>query len=118
MMRRLLISSCLLIVIGWAASGQALELSWTNNLLTVSDARFPGGKLEVCYLEAFCRSGAGARDWRQTTLPHRTTLTWADPQRRHLKFLTLVEPEVEVVHEIQAGEDELDLRFRLTNKGR
>jgi hypothetical protein len=106
----------LLVVMGCAVAVQALEISWTNNLLTVSDARLPSGKLDVWYLEAFCRSGAWGRDWRKTTLPHRTTLTSADPH--HLKFLTTVEPEIEVIHEIDAAKDELDLHFQLTNKGR
>ncbi len=39
------------------------EISWTNNLLTISDTRLPGGKLEVWYLEAFCCSGASTREW-------------------------------------------------------
>jgi hypothetical protein len=98
------------------ASGE-MEISWTNNLLTVSDARLPGGKLEVWYLEAFCRSGAWARDWRKTTLPHKTTLTWADPDGQHLKFRTLVEPNIRVLHEIQTADDGLELRFELRNQG-
>jgi len=114
---RFLLSVFLLAVVGWSDTVKALEVSWTNNLLTVAGAGLPGGKLEVWYLEAFCRSGAWGRDWRETTLPHRTTLTWADPQRHHLKFVTTVEPEIEVMHEIHAAKDELDLHFQLTNKG-
>jgi len=114
---RLLTAFYLLAVIFWSRAVPALEISWTNNLLTVSDGRLPGGKLEVWYLEAFCRSGAWGRDWRNTTLPHRTTLTSADPQHHHLKFLTTVEPGIDVLHEVDAAKDELDLHFQLTNKG-
>jgi hypothetical protein len=116
-MMRNLFMLCMLISMGPTDAVAALEISWTNNLLTVSDARLPGGKLEVWYLEAFCRSGAWGRDWRKTTLPHHTTLTWADPQRHHLKFLTTVEPGIEVTHQIRAAQDELDLRFSMINKG-
>ena len=101
-----------------AATGAGLKLSWTNNLLTISDPRLPSGKLEVWYLEAFCRSGAWDRDWSKTTLRHKTALEWADPAGRRLKFRTRVQPDVEVVHEIRAAEDELELRFKLTNHGK
>jgi hypothetical protein len=96
---------------------QPLAISWTNNLLTVSDPRLPEGKLEIWYLEAFCRSGAWSRDWRQTTLAHKTTLIRADPDQRRLEFRTQVTPDIEVRHEVQAGSDELDLQFDFTNSG-
>ena len=98
-----------------AGTGQTPSISWTNNLLTVCDTRFPGGKLEVWYLEAFCRSGAWNRDWAKTTLRHKTSLVRADPSGHRLEFLTRVEPGIEVRHEIQAGPDELDLQFEFTN---
>ena len=107
----------LMVVPCLSATAEGLQISWTNNLLTISDRRLPGGKLEVWYLEAFCQSGAWARDWSKTTLPHKTTLVGADPAGRRLTFRTLVQPDVEVEHEIRAGKDELDLRFRLTNNG-
>ncbi|HTL15868.1 MAG TPA: hypothetical protein VL793_01455 [Patescibacteria group bacterium] len=81
----------------------------------MSDQRLPGGKLEILYLEAFCRSGATGREWRQTTLPHKTTLVQAAP--RHLEFRTHVEPSVNVSHRIDANNDSLDLFFELTNTG-
>jgi hypothetical protein len=97
-------------------SARALEVSWTNNLLTVTGANLPGGKLDVWYLEAFCRSGAHDRDWRQTTLPHKTTLL-TNEGNRLLRFRTLVQTNVEVNHVITAGADEIDFRFTLTNRG-
>jgi len=90
-------------------------LSWSNNLLVVSDPRLPGGKLEIWYLEAFCRSGAWAREWPQTTLHHTTVLTAADAGAKRLEFRTRVEPGVEVRHSIQARSDELELNFELKN---
>ncbi len=102
----------------YVGAAENLQLSWTNNLLTVSDPRLPSGKLEVWYLEAFCRSRAWGREWRKTTLPHKTTLTRADPRGRRLKFRTLVEPDIEVRHEIRSRNDELELSFELTNHGK
>jgi hypothetical protein len=94
---------------------QALSISWSNNLLTVTDGRLPGGQLEIWYLEAFCRSGAHDRDWTKTTLPHKTTLIRAEPTL--LQFRTVVEPEIEVNHYVRALPDELELGFELRNKG-
>lgn len=90
-------------------------LSWTNNLLTISSPELPGGKLEVWYLEAFCRKGSTDRDWNKTVLPHKTRLMTAQPRR--LAFRTMVETDVEVLHEVTAGPDEIDLRFELHNRG-
>jgi hypothetical protein len=96
-----------------ASSDTALSLGWTNNLLTVSSPNLPGGKLEIWYLEAFCRKGATDRDWNKTTLPHKTKLVSAEPQ--HLRLLTTVEPSVEMRHEIRARSDEVEFEFELTN---
>jgi zinc D-Ala-D-Ala dipeptidase len=95
---------------------QPLHISWTNNLLTVTGADLPGGKLEIWYLEAFCRTGAHERDWRQTTLPHKTTLL-TNENNRVLRFHTKVQPDIEVNHVVTAGDDELDIRFTMMNRG-
>jgi hypothetical protein len=100
-----------------AAAAQPLQISWTNNLLTIASPRFPGGKLQVWYLEAFCRSGAWDHDGSKTTLPHKTTLVWADPEGHSLKFRTLVQSDIEALHEIQAGDDNLDFQVALKNQG-
>lgn len=105
-----------LLLIGPAAIA-APTLSWTNNLLTLRDSRLPGGKLDVWYLEAFCRAGGHARKWDQTKVPHRTELLFAAPDGSELRFRTIVEPQVEVLHEVRAGDDGLDLTFLLTNRG-
>ena len=97
-------------------SASALEVSWTNNLLTVAGADLPGGKLNVWYLEAFCRSGAHTQAWEKTTLPHRTTLV-TNEHNRVLRFRTLVQTNVEVTHVVTAGGDEIDFRFTLSNHG-
>ncbi|HLH52126.1 MAG TPA: hypothetical protein VKY92_00705 [Verrucomicrobiae bacterium] len=102
---------------GLPLSQQIPVISWTNNLLTMRDARFPEGKLEIWYLEAFCKSGAWNREWSQTTLRHKTTLLSAEPGGHRLEFLTLVNPGIEVRHQVQAGPDELDLEFEFRNRG-
>ncbi len=99
-----------------ALADDTLTLKWTNNLLTVSGPALPGGKLEIWYLEAFCRKGSTQRDWTKTVLPHQTQLLSADPH--HLRFRTRVPPDVEVFHDVRAGTDELDVQFQLENRGR
>ncbi len=99
------------------SAADRMSLSWTNNLLTVRDARLPGGRLEVWYLEAFCRAGGWARPWDQTRMSHQTTLLFAAPDSSELRFRTTVGPAIEVLHEVRAGADELDLTFTLTNHG-
>jgi hypothetical protein len=95
----------------------ALELTWTNNLLTVSGPNVPGGKVEIWYLEAFCRAKSTARPWNQTTIPHKTELVSLDENRHHLRLRTHVEPAVEVLHEIVASTDEVDFGVTLHNVG-
>lgn len=98
-----------------ATAGEKLLLSWTNNLLTISGAAMPGGKLDVWYLEAFCRPGAAKQKWDKTVIPHKTTLVSALPH--HLRFRTAIGPAVEVSHEVRAGEDEVEFQFELKNQG-
>jgi hypothetical protein len=100
-----------------AVAAPGLTISWTNNLLTVAGPNVPGGKLDIWYLEAFCRSGSTRRDWRQTVLPHKTSLVSASRDGRHLNFLTRVTPSVEVAHEVRVRGDAIDFDFKLTNRG-
>ena len=99
------------------AKAAGLTISWTNNLLTITGGQIPGGTLNIWYLEAFCRSGSTQRDWRQTVLPHKTSFISASRDGTRLRFLTRVQPSVEVLHEVRAGKDELEFSFKLTNNG-
>jgi hypothetical protein len=98
-------------------TARALEISWTNNLLTVNGTNLQGGKLEIWYLEAFCRTGAHHQEWGKTTVPHTTTLVTND-NNRVLRFRTTVQPMIEVNHVVTASDDELDIRFSMINRGR
>ena len=100
-----------------AAPPRRFTVGWTNNLLSVDHPDLPGGKLEVLYLEAFLRPGANGQDWGKSKTAHRTTLIEAAPDRSGLRFRTVVEPDIEVLHEIRAGADELDLTFTIRNPG-
>jgi hypothetical protein len=91
------------ICLGVASVAQAADgmtIRWTNNMLTISNPELPGGKVDIWYLEAFCRSGSTHRSWNQTTIPHKTELMEADQKGKHLRLRTLVEPGIEGVREM------------------
>lgn len=94
-----------------------ISLAWTNNLLTIAGGDIPGGRIEVWYLEAFCRTGAHDRDWRQTTVPHQTKLVSVDKSHQRLKLRTSVEPNVEVLHDIRVRKDAVEFRLTVKNQG-
>jgi len=94
----------------------ALRLSWKRDILTIRSDRLPGGKVDVWYLEAFCRRGSTDRDWRQTVIPFKTQQVAADPAGRWVKLETLVDGKVEISHEIRSGTDEVTFKLELVNK--
>lgn len=93
-----------------------LRLSWANDILTIKSQRLPGGKLEIWYLEAFCRAGSTDRDWSETIIPFETALIEADPEGRWLRLLTMVDGQVRVEHEIRSSVDDVTFNLTLTNE--
>ncbi len=100
-----------------AVEPRGLTLAWEKNMLSIHGQDIPGGEVEVWYLEAYCRSGSTNREWAQTVIPHRTEKLEESPDRRRIKLRCEVEGGVEVIHEIRAGEDEVDFRVTATNHG-
>ncbi len=100
-----------------ALTAQDLTLSWTNNILTVSGPKLPGGRLDVWWLEAFCRKGSTQRAWNLTTIPHQTELIAVAKDGTRLKLRSKVEPTVEVLSDLRVGKDEVDFRVTLKNHG-
>jgi hypothetical protein len=99
-----------------SATEAGFTLSWTNNLLTVSNAKLPGGKLEIWYPEAFCRKGSRDRDWGETVWPQKTVLRSAKPQE--LVFSTTIEPNFHASHFVRANTDEIIISYCLYNTGK
>lgn len=87
-------------------------------MLHIEGPDIPTGKLDVWYLEAFCRSGSTDREWKETVIPHKTELLEQDGEGKRLLLLTKVEPDVEVTHEIIAGKDDVEFRVEAVNKGK
>jgi hypothetical protein len=98
-----------------AASG--LQISWTNNMLTITGPKLPGDKLDIWYLEAFCKTGSTKRNWGETIIPHHTELVEADKRHKSLRLRTIVEPNVEVLHTIRARTDTVEFNLVLKNRG-
>ena len=118
MFHKLLMVLCLFFAVQSAFCAEHLRLAWTNNLLTISGPSLPGGKIDVWYLEAFCRSGSTHQEWGKTVLPHKTELLSREADGRTLRLRTLVKPDVEMNHEIHAGTDEVSFTFQFKNHGK
>jgi hypothetical protein len=89
-----------------------LRVSWEKNMLAIT-GDFPGGRLEIHYLEAYCRSGARDRPWGETTIPHLTQKIGDSP----LTLRCQVKGGVEVTHRIAPGPGEVDFEVEARNRG-
>jgi hypothetical protein len=105
----------LLLVDSPRARAAELTLSWERNMLSIRGPALPGGELKVWYLEAFCRPGSTDREWKETVIPHKTTLVEADPENRWLRLKSTLADGVIVDHELKAGSDDVTFRLVATN---
>jgi hypothetical protein len=101
----------------FAVAAERMTVHWNKNILTIRGAGIPGDRIEINYLEAFCRSGSTDRDWSKTTIPHKTKLLHADPDGHALRLATTVEGGIEIEHRITAGEDDVTFDLKLEHKG-
>lgn len=99
-----------------SASEGEIDIAWKDNFLTLSAPQMPGGPIRIHYLEAYCRSGSTHRDWKETVIPHRTTLVSAGKKRIRLRCA--IAGSVVVEHDIRATDDDVDFRLSATNNGR
>ncbi len=98
-----------------AADLPRLWLSWSDNLLVIHGNHLPGRRIEVWYLEAYCRAGSTDRDWRETVVPHRTRLRSQSPDGRRLRLRCRVEDGLVVDHTITASDDEINFSVTAHN---
>jgi hypothetical protein len=96
---------------------RAVRVDWRDNMLTISSPRLPGGKVEINYLEAFCRRGSTSRKWEQTVIPHKTVRTDGEGPKSRLQLKSTVEGGVEVQHDIRVVDDGVRFDLRVTNTG-
>jgi hypothetical protein len=123
----MIVSGCLSgLCIGWMAlaagegafAASEVRLDWKDNRLTVLSPRLPGGKVEIWYLEAFCRKGSTRRKWEETVIPQQTVRLDGRGPTRHLRLKTTLEGGVEVEHDLRAVPEGVRFDLRLTSTGK
>jgi hypothetical protein len=92
-----------------------LHLHWRNNILTISGPQIPGERVQVLYLEAYCRAGSTDRDWKDTVIGHTTELLEAAEDGSRLRLRCTLRDGVRVEHDIVAGRDEVTFRLQAHN---
>jgi hypothetical protein len=95
-------------------SGPPLRIEWEKNTLAIT-GDFPGGRIDILYLEAYCRMGSTHREWNLTTIPHKTVKVSESLQEIRLRCR--IETGVEVDHTIRVGEGAVDFEVVAVNTG-
>jgi hypothetical protein len=110
-----------LIAAGFPTSPKTMQagitLTWADEILTVRGGGIPGGEVKIWYIEAFCRAGSTDRDWNETVIPHTTRLLQAGNDGRTLRLQSTLDDGVVVIHEIEAGDDEVSFKVTAKNMG-
>ncbi len=91
------------------------RLVWEKNYLTISGESIPGDDVKVMYLEAYCRPGSTDRDWRETTIGHKTELIAAAKDGKSIQLKCTLNDGVIVTHEITAVADGVRFDLVATN---
>ena len=94
------------------AAAPALTISWSKNILAIEHPGIPGNRIEIWYIEAYCRPGSTDRDWHETTIGHETSLLAASEDGKRLELRCALKDGVIVTHRITASDD--DVEFQLT----
>lgn len=90
-----------------ASTEQRLSISWHDNVLSVRGECLAVGRINVNYLEAFCRAGSHDRDWMETVIPHETILLSADDSSTRLHLESRISDGTSVSHVLTSGKDEV-----------
>jgi hypothetical protein len=99
------------------SAADGLKLSWHKNILKITGEQLPGGTIEVCWLEAFCRRGSTRRPWDKTTIPHTTEILSADHNGQSLRLRSNLQPSVEVLQELRVVKEGIKLDIKVKNSG-
>lgn len=97
-----------------AKNAPPLRISWEKNILSIT-GDFPGRKVDILYLEAYCRSGARDVAWQKTVIPHKAQKLSDDGKKIRLR--DVVEGNVVVHHTIVAGDGEITFEVEAKNEG-
>lgn len=100
----------------FAAAAPPITIDWKDNLLTVSGEEIPGGKIEIWYLEAYCRHNSTDADWvKHTVIGHKTELIRRSDDGRRIELRDTLDDGVIVEHVITAHDDEVDFAITARN---
>lgn len=102
---RFLASTLTLLIALSAIAGPISRLEWKDSMLTLHAPELPSRKVEIWYLEAFCRSGSTDRAWKETVIPHTTRLLHVEGDGQSLRLESVVEHGVRVIHDIRIVEN-------------
>src|SRR5438874_13711926 len=78
------------------SKGDGIRIDWSQNRLSVLSSELPGGKVEIWYLEAFCRKGSTKRKWEETVIPQQTVRLDGSGPADHIRLKTMLEGGVSV----------------------
>lgn len=92
-----------------------VRLAWADNKLTLHAPHLPGERVEIWYLEAYCRAGSTDRDWNQTVIKHQTRLLGASPDGRRIELEDRLADGLVVRHVLTAGKDDVTFELEARN---
>lgn len=98
-----------------AADKSPLRLSWSKNMLTIRGDHLPGKQVDVWYIEAYCRPDSTDRDWRRTTIGHKTELVSAKKDGSQLKLRCTLNDRVIVDHTIAVVSNGVSFQVKAKN---
>lgn len=98
------------------AEPKPLVLAWKRNILSIKSpegrSEIPGGEIRLHYIEAYCRPGSTDRDWKQTTIGHKTKIVGGKPGTSHLQLRCTLNDGAVVDHDLHGLQTAVE--FRLT----
>lgn len=93
-----------------------LKISWKDNLLSVTRSDLPSGRIDIHYLEAFCRAASHDCDWGDTVIPHETALLSVNDESTQLHLESRLVDGTVVSHSITASRDAIDFHLTAHNE--
>ena len=94
---------------------RSLRISWNDNILSIQGTGLSSDRVDVNYLEAFCRAGFHDREWKDTLIRHMTILLSGDAGGTRLHLETELSDGCVVSHVITSGGDEIDFHVTAHN---
>jgi hypothetical protein len=97
--------------------GCSLQMDWGDNRLVILSPTLPSGKVEILWLEAFCRKGSTHRAWQESVVPHQTFRLDGSGPKDYLHLRSTVTRDVEVWHELRVTEEGACFELTFTHHG-